>query len=386
MQSIRSLSCMIFLLTVLDCIECHTRDCYYNESQNHVEYVCDGDVGMRFNQKTNEMLYCHNYYSGINRTNVESVSFRNCLIFGMAIFNLWNFIGLRVLNISFFGFELLPDFLFKHNIHLERVLLSHNHLNDLPATLFNNTPELTDVDFSFNRITELNPPLFDNTRKLKIANFSFNALNVLNTTTFSHLNQLEILDLSNNNIKIIHSELLAYNKQLKILNLNNNNVKQLSCEFLAIFTRNYLLNIFINTLEEIQTNCFRGEKRIDFDIVISSKESITRLHIFQGDFKWMFCEADFIKIHYMNFLSNRIRNTIDIFQDAYTNETKYFEAAHLYVIEYFLGIFIIIVILILIVRVCKHSMKLYIKSIVVFSVERDLANHNLGTDNKLFNL
>lgn len=292
---------MLFLLICLNLIKSHTRDCYYNEIRNHVEYVCDGDVGKRFNQRTNDILYCHNYYSGINRPNVESVSFRNGLIFEMNTFNLWNFSSLRVLNISSFGFEYLPDFLFKVNIWLERVTLAHNNLNELPVILFNNTPELMVVDFSFNQITQINPMLFNNTRKLKVVNFSFNAFKVLNVSTFSHLQELAILDLSNNQIKVIDSNLFASNKRLKSLNLNNNHVKQLSCEFLSTFTINHNLDILINTLQEIQANRLSIENQFSLDIFISPRESTTRLQVSGGNLGWIFSETDFIKVHYLNF-------------------------------------------------------------------------------------
>lgn len=372
MQNMKSLSCTLFLLILSVLIESHTRDCYYNESRNHVEYVCDGDVGKRFNQKTNEFLYCHNYYSGINRTNVESMGFRNCYILEMDTFNLWNFSGVRVLNISTFGFEYLPDFLFKGNSRLERITLSHNHLKELPAILFNSTPHLVEVDFSFNRITKINPMLFDTTHKLKAVNFSFNAIKMLDSSTFSRLQELKTLDLSSNKLKTIDSELFTHNKQLQILNLNNNNVKQLSCEFLASLMKNSL-DIFINTLQEIQTNCFRDEKQFGLDVFISPKETTTHLQVTEGHFKWIFSELDFIKIHYINFLSNRMKNTIEIFQDAFTDDSiKPFD-----VFGYLLAFAILIVFVmcvIFVVRICKWSIETYIKSIVVFSVGQDFAN------------
>lgn len=376
MESIKSLSCLLVLLAVSDLIESHTRNCFYNESRNHVEYVCDGDVGKRFNQKTNEVLYCHNYYSGINRANVTSVSFRNCFIIAMDTFNLWNFSGVRVLNLSHFGFEDLPDLLFKGNIHLERVTFSHNHLKELPALLFNNTPELVDVDFSYNQITHLNPLLFDNNHKLKTANFSFNAIKSLNGSIFLHLRELEILDLSDNQIEQIDSDLLANNTKLKILNLNNNLVKRMSCELLATLSKNYSLDIFTNTLGEIQTNCYRGEKHFELDIFISPKVTITRLQVAKDNLRWIFSETDFIKVHHLNLLNNRIKNTIEIFKGAYTNEHF---IRQLNIIECLLLLLILIVVtvgVIFIVRLCERSLRSYIKSIVVFSVQQDLANDN----------
>lgn len=166
MTIIKILSLILFVAFMPKFNVAHTHDCYYDETKEHVEYVCDGPVGENFDQRTYEILYCHNYDSEINRREIKSVSFRNCLISGMTTFNLWEFSGLRALNISHLGFKTLPDYLLKDNIRLERFDVSHNQLSELPTILFDTTPDLTEVDFSFNEINQIYPLLFDNTRKL----------------------------------------------------------------------------------------------------------------------------------------------------------------------------------------------------------------------------
>lgn len=374
---IKSLSFFLILALMPKLNVAHTHDCYYDETQKHVEYICDGPVGERFDQRTYQILYCHNYNSEINRNEIKSVGFRNCLISGMTSFNLWDFDGVLAFNISYFGFKTLPDYLLKSNILLERFNVSHNQLNEIPVILFDTTPHLTEVDFSFNEINQIYPLLFDNTRKLKMANFSFNMIDTIHTPVFSNLQELQILDLSNNNIDEIDSNLLANNKKLKSLNLNNNELKRLNCEFLATLAENHTLDIFINTLEEVQTKCSIDDKEFDLDIIISPKEKTTRLQIMDGKFKWNFSETDFTKLRHLNFSGTQVKSSIELINELNIDESDLI-MWQLNAIEYLLAFMVLILIFVCVffIAVTCNRTKNYNKNLSIFSVEQSLINGN----------
>lgn len=370
---IKSLSFILILTLMSKFIVAHTHDCYYDETQKHVEYICDGPVGERFEQRTFEILYCHNYKSEINRHEIKSVGFRNCLISGMTSFNLWHFSGARAFNISYIGFKTLSDNLLNSNTHLERFDASHNQLNEVPVILFDTTPLLTEVDFSFNVINQIYPLLFDNTRKLKTVNFSYNMIDTVHAPVFSNLQELQILDLSNNNIDVIDSDLLVNNKKLKSLNLNNNELKRLDCKFLATLAENHTLNIFINTLEEVQTKCLIDDKEFDLDIIISPKETTTRLQVSDGKFKWTFSETDFTKLRHLNFSSTQIKSSIELINELNIDESDLI-MWQLNAIEYLLAFMVLILIFVCVffIAVTCNRTKNYNKNLSIFSVEQSL--------------
>ncbi|KAJ6644586.1 Slit like 3 protein, partial [Pseudolycoriella hygida] len=265
----KSLCLILFVAYAPNINVAHTHDCYYNEAQEHVEYNCDGPTGEHFDQRT----------------------------------------SLRVLNISYFGFEAMPDKMLKDNILLERIDLSHNQLTEVPGKLFDTTPKLIEADFSFNQISRISPLALQNTISMKSLNLSFNKIDAIRASVFSNLPELEALDLSSNSIDVIDPDLFMYNRMLKTLNLNNNQLKQLDCEFLATLIENPSVNVYINTLEEVQTRC---GFRFDLDILISPEETATHLQIIDSEYKWRFTEADFIKLRRMSFTSSENTNSIEM--------------------------------------------------------------------------
>ncbi|XP_055304389.1 uncharacterized protein LOC129569530 [Sitodiplosis mosellana] len=380
MAIIKSLSFIVFLAIMPSFNVAHTHDCYYDEPTEHVEYICDGPIGEHFNQRTYKILYCHNYDSEIHRSAIKSLGFRNCLISEMTStsVNLWDFDSLRVLNISYFGFKTLPDYLLRDNIQLERFIVSHNRLTEVPVILFDTTPEITEVDFSFNEFNQIYPLLFDNTRKLRVANFSFNMIDMVKAPAFSNLRELETLDLSSNNIDAVNSDLFAYNKKLKTLNLNDNQVKRLDCEFLATLAENDALDIFINTLEEVQTTCDSGEKHFDLDIVVSPKESSTRLHVSDGQFKWIFSEIEFIKLRRLSLSNGQIKSSIEIIDDDINIDESNLIMWQLNAIEYLLAFMVLILIFVcvfFIAATCSRNRN-YNKNLSIFSVEQSLMRND----------
>lgn len=271
-MSVFNTKSLIFIFSIFHFfIAAYTYNCDYDKSRKHLVYKDIGKTDKHFEiLKDKEPLYCDNYPRSINKSEIESISFRNCFVppwdNGL---HLRDFINLRVLNISFIGVDKIADSdMFQKNRKLECFVASHNNLTEINAFLFQTTPELIDVDFSFNKFTKINSFYWPS--KLKTVNFSNNAIEHINDQDFGNLPILEILDLSDNQIK------------------------RLDCGFLSLLTELKSLDIWINTLEEIQPVCKRKcRKNSGFDIVTSSTNSSSYLSITNGKFKWILSEDDF---------------------------------------------------------------------------------------------
>lgn len=362
---------LILILVILPClIEAQTHDCAYDDAKKHVEYACDGSIGKHFDQRTFDVFYCHNYIPGIDRSEIKSLSFHNCLISGFNdhTLNLDKFTNLQVLNISNFGLEQLSDDIFLFTRHLERVTASHNKLRKFSFFLFDYTNEIIELDFSYNQITELEPYPFENNPKLRTLNLSYNAIDGLSDVIFSNLPGLEILDLSNNQIKVIDPDLLENNKRLTMLNLDNNPIMRLDCRFLMTLAKRHSLDIWINTLKEMQTSCTNDDTHFDLDIIISPKESTTRLHITNGKFQWILGENDFKNLH----CSNNIR-PMNVCQ--MNQEPTFYQINNFIYLNWntILAIFIGIIIATIWLRfLFRKPDKNYDKNLSVFSIEQNL--------------
>lgn len=255
------------------------QDCTYDATTSHVEYICESEKGTNFMRRTSETLYCNNDLSGIERGNIQIVSFMNCRAERLTDGYFASFTNLRVLNISSVDFGTFNANNLKYNKYLEEIIASNNHLSTIPADLFSHTSELHSLDFSKNQIQRLDPFVFDSARKLKTIQFSSNSIEELNRRLFSNLPELEYLDLSNNKIKHIESDLLHYNKKLKSLSLINNQVERLSCDFLNTLVESRSLEISLNTLKSFETGCSNDNTDTVYDFVISPNESTTGLKL-----------------------------------------------------------------------------------------------------------
>ncbi|XP_031636519.1 toll-like receptor Tollo [Contarinia nasturtii] len=307
----------ILFVLILPCFEAlSTRDCYYNETKLHIQYICDGKTGKHFDQRTNQYLYCNNYYTtGIDRSKIQSLSFKECTNPKLED-SLYFFESLRIFNVSFFELQYIFTKDFSNSKHLERIIAHHNQIAELPANLFSNLPDLVELDFSFNQIARLDVFTFSSSRNLKALNISYNKIETVNAPIFSHLQHLKMLDLSDNRIKTIENSLFEHNHELKSVRLHNNQIKRLECGFLTSFADRSSIDIFINTLEKIEIICADGATNIDFDIVISPKETETRLHLSERTFQWIFTRRDFITIRHLNLSSSRIENISALMQEA----------------------------------------------------------------------
>lgn len=299
---------LLQLLVVFDCVKSFFWvDCTYEKDTYHVEYTCQGAVGIRFGHRTEKFLYCNNYMPAIDRHSVRILSFRGCHDSTPPSAVISNYNGLRVYNLSSTGIENLSADWLEYLKFLEIFIASNNELAEIPSDLFRYTPKITAIDFSFNQIRSIDPATFDNIRRLKKIRFDHNLISELHGGLFAALVDLEILDFGNNRIQTIESNLLTNNGKLKSLNFGDNHIKRLDCEFLAKFVNSYSVNISLNTLNELQTNCDNDRIDMEFNVKISSSES-TMATICNGQFEWMFNEVDFHKLFHLNFANNRHLN------------------------------------------------------------------------------
>lgn len=294
------------------------RDCLYNSTTYHVQYICDVEWGAKFFRSNSKLLYCNNYSLGINRGNIQIVSFENCKRSKLANEYFDMFPELRVLNISNTDIKSIQPYDLKFSKYLEEFIASNNQLTVILADLFSYTSELISLDLSYNQILNLSPFTFDNVRKLKSMNLSFNSIEKLDKRLFTNLFDLEYLDLSNNRIKIIDNNLINYNRKLKTINLNNNQVERLSCEFLIKLMGACSLQVFVNTLVNLDSGCSNDNTHINIEISISTDNLLTNLNISETRFNWTFNSDDFDKLRNLNFSNNRVENISLIMEQAST--------------------------------------------------------------------
>lgn len=313
-SSVFSLFLLVFVLQRVESF--FWVDCTYDQDTFHVEYACDGEIGIRFSHRTDQLLYCRNFIPGIDRASVRILSFRKCRDSKPPNAVINKYIGLRVYNLSLTGIESLNADWLEYQKFLDNFIASYNDLTEIPGDLFRYTPKITAIDFSFNQIQTIDPFMFDNIRRLKTVRFRHNLIGELHGRLFSNLLDLELLDFSHNRIKTIEKNLLTNNRKLKSLNLNNNQVKRLDCDFLLKFTDSLnSVNIFLNTLEVLTTKCANDRADMEFNVTISTNQS-TIATIGNGQFEWIFNKMDFRKLFHLNFANNQKTNLSALLEEA----------------------------------------------------------------------
>lgn len=219
-------------------------DCSYDAKNEHVSYLCGVENGANFALRTRELLYCKNFLSGINRSELFSLSLPGCR--GETIdknFIMTTFQSLQMLNISNAGLSYLSDDVFKYNKHLEKLLFAHNLFGSkgISGNLFKSVPNLRELDLSHNAITQLDSDTFSYTPKLTAIDLSSNSISNVNASVFP--NALKVLNLANNFIRNIESNLFINNKNMKQLDVTDNQIIKLDCELLKTFADSDLMEI-----------------------------------------------------------------------------------------------------------------------------------------------
>lgn len=291
-------------------------DCSYDIDTEHVEYICDGDHGVRFSRRNPEFLYCNNYEFGIDRELVRELSFRECR---GAQPKMSPFVNIRSYNLSHSGLQCLNTISMQTHRYLETFIVSNNELSGMPADLFKFTSEIIEIDFSNNKVGAIDPFIFEKTNKLKTIRFAHNKIAELHGRLFSNLPNLKFIDFSNNRIKMIEHNLFDYNKKLKIAIFMNNQIKRLDCEFLPRVLGVRSLNISLNTLTELQTECGNESMQIELNVTLLPNETTTStLRIADDKFEWIFTEADFMKLRKLNLSNSHMKHIPSLLEGAST--------------------------------------------------------------------
>lgn len=311
----------VAFLSVLAIVDAfYFKDCYYYQTENRVEYICEGNTGIMFNQRTTANLYCNNFYSpAINRSDIQVINFRACKDKEMHEEFFIVFRSLRVMNISNIELEIINIADLKHCSHLEELIVDHNSLAMLPVELFKYSAELKEVNFSHNRITRLDPFQFDNTRKMTIIDFSWNLIEALDEQIFSSLRALEILKFDNNHIKSIGSDLLLHNTHLRSVQFSDNQIRSLECAFVNSLKESHSLDITINTLERFDT-CDDSNSNIRPTIEILPYDLRSSLKVSEKNITWIFSKSDFLKIRSLHLPRHQIGDILSVLPGI----TRYF--------------------------------------------------------------
>lgn len=242
-------------------------DCTYDTTTSHVEYICDSKTGVHFHRRNLKFLYCNNYPYGINRENVSILSFHGCRDSGIDDkFKIFK--SLHTFNVSTWGIRHMNSKTLSNFNYLENFIASHNNIENISPDFFMHTPELMEIDLSYN------------------------------------------------NIRLLEYNLLISNEKLMSLNLRNNPLMRISCEFLMTLN-SHLLTISFNTLDTLKTNCLNEKAHINSSVTISSdKSTTTALKICNGQFEWIFTEADFNHIYRLDFSNSDMKNISALLEAA----------------------------------------------------------------------
>lgn len=319
-------SLILFLFVTFYGVYCDSTpltNCYYNNTTKQIDLVCNGETAEHFRQSTFEYLYCANTSEKIDLKNVQEISIKDCKMEEFTFGYSGNF---EVFNISSVGLKnFIPSpisWSTQYSVnHLKKMIATHNELTTLTGSVFSVMQQLTTLDLSYNRIFEISAYLFRYSNPMmQNVNFSHNLIEHLPNDLFKSGTFLEIVDLSYNKLKKLDSSLFKYNMGLKRLHLENNPMTDLDCAFLQSLTESRWLNITINTLEIVDRSCINGKtthgNNIQFDVKISTNESISMLRIADGNFEWIFNQDDFKKIRHLNLSDNQHLNTSMILQVA----------------------------------------------------------------------
>ncbi|XP_065202948.1 chaoptin-like [Planococcus citri] len=165
--------------------------------------------------------------------------------------------SLRVLDISFNNFEILPTNSFHAMPDLE-VLRAHDcRFRALyPDTFLADVHvKLKEISLSFNYIDFLKTSTFIDLPELRYLNLEDNSINTIESKAFANLPELRWLYLKGNKISFIHPEAFENLPQLELLDLSFNNLKDF--DFITLDQVGSLaslsLNLSFNDLNNLRT-------------------------------------------------------------------------------------------------------------------------------------
>lgn len=190
-------------------------------------------------------------------TQVHSTSFRG----------LWS---LKILLISNNSIENLQPQCLSSLEFLERLDLSHNHLEILPSDFSQGLFLLQELRLDHNLLRILAASSLDDLEDLRKLDLSHNQIISLDVQLFYTLSRLTYLNLKGNKLTILENDLLSRQQNLQILHLSYNNISVIKTEAFTPLRSLTLLSLLGNQLAHIRFKTFLELQTTNTHLQLSS--------------------------------------------------------------------------------------------------------------------
>lgn len=256
-------------------------DCFFIKNvTDSVELVCDALKGSYPENDCFLQLFSLDTAFSNYRANVKHLKTGWCTSSNLRRRFFESFTKLRIIDLSYFGVEILSDLRLKY---LQTFNASHNSLTTIKATNFRQMLDIREIDLSFNEISTLEFGTFSRLRELRNLNLSFNLIERIEHDTFRN------------------------NKKLEILQLENNPIKRIDSNIFLLLKRSVSVNVSWDKVTEIDASCLGTALRIEF----GQNQEI----LFHGSYRGVglgCTENVFQHLIYLNVSGNHLENTTKI--------------------------------------------------------------------------
>lgn len=176
------------------------------------------------------------------------------------------------------GLKILPTVLLLNLDALTKVILSHNHLQELGEGTFQHLYNLTTIDLSFNVIERIDNAAFVGLINLYQLNLKGNRLTSFAGEFFNTGTGLEIIDLSDNAITYISPTTFIIHPRLRELRLSGNRFTTFPSEFIKNLQFLELVDLSRNSLRTVGEFAFSQIGRLrELDLSYNRIESVDEL-------------------------------------------------------------------------------------------------------------
>uniref|UniRef100_A0A0C9RAE7 Chp_0 protein n=1 Tax=Fopius arisanus TaxID=64838 RepID=A0A0C9RAE7_9HYME len=187
-------------------------------------------------------------------------------------------LSLVTLDASRTGLKILPPILLDKLVALSKVLLSHNHLQELGERTFQHLYNLTTIDLSYNVIERIDNAAFVGLINLYELNLKGNRLTSFAGEFFDTGTGLEIIDLSDNAITYISPTSFVIHPRLRELRLSGNRFTRFPSEFIKNLQFLEFIDLSRNSLRTVGEFAFSQIGRLqELDLSRNRIESIDEL-------------------------------------------------------------------------------------------------------------
>ncbi|KAK0182220.1 hypothetical protein PV327_000381 [Microctonus hyperodae] len=186
--------------------------------------------------------------------------------------------SLMTLDASRTGLKILPTVLLLNLDSLEKLSMSHNHLQELGEGTFQHLYNLTSIDLSYNAIERIENAAFVGLINIYKLNLRGNRLSTFAGEYFNTGSGMEILDLSDNNISNLSPTAFLIHPRLRELNLSGNKFDRFPSEFIKSLQFLEQLDLSRNALKTIGEFAFAQMSRLRLlDLSNNKIESVEEL-------------------------------------------------------------------------------------------------------------